>query len=97
MPPPMPISPASNPAPEPETIPSQISHVMLTAAAPALGLANAMAVGLGQERPATNENPEHGQHPKQHTRPDGTDDPDLRSLSKSLKIEVTGWAGPLAS
>jgi hypothetical protein len=43
---------------------------MLIAAAPALGLANTMAVGLGKERLATNENPEHGQHPKQHKRPD---------------------------
>jgi hypothetical protein len=43
---------------------------MLIAAAPALVLANTMAVGLGKERLATNENPEHGQHPQQLKRPD---------------------------
>jgi hypothetical protein len=68
---------------------------MLIAAAPALRLANTMAIGLGKKRLAKNENPEHGQHPKQHARPDGTDDPDLRSLSKSLKIQVRGWARPM--
>jgi len=40
---------------------------MLIAAAPALGPANAMAVGHGKERPAKNENPEHGQHQKNYT------------------------------
>ena len=58
-----------------------------------------MAIGLGKKRLAKNENPEHGQHPKQHAQPDGTDDPDLRSLSKNLKIQVArlgGAAGQLA-
>jgi hypothetical protein len=65
---------------------------MLIAAAPALVLANTMAVGLGKERLATNENAEHGQHPNstngQISLLDGTDDPGLRSLFKYLKIEV---------
>jgi hypothetical protein len=70
---------------------------MLIAAAPALGLANAVAIGLGKKRLAKNENPKHGQYLKQHARPDGTDDPDLRSLSKNLKIQVARLGGRLVS
>ena len=86
----MPISPASSPAPDPETIPSPISQAMLIAIPPALELAECDGARLRKKQQATNEGPERRQHRKQHLRPiqllDGIGDSDLRSLFKDLKI-----------